>query len=65
MGIGLVALPFIVWLMTSSGIGVLAAVALLVLIGLKFLPTALAAFKNRGVSALGVDRWQRDKGKSS
>ena len=62
MGIGLVALPFITWLGMKSGIGTAMAVILGLVIGLKFLPTALTAIKKSGTAgAFGVDRWQRDK----
>lgn len=44
MGTGLVALPFITWLGMKSGVGTIMAVILAVVIGLKFLPTARAAW---------------------
>lgn len=63
-GIGLIALPFIVWFLTGSGYATTVAIILGLLIGLKFLPTALAAIKKFGVAgALGVDHWQRGKSK--
>lgn len=61
MGIGLFALPIIMWFGTNSALATVMAVALLLLIGLKFLPTALAALKSRGKGALGRDDWQREK----
>ncbi len=44
MGISLVALPFIVWFGMGSGIGTLMSVILGLIIALKFLPTAMAAW---------------------
>ena len=44
MGIGLLAAPFIAWLGIKSGIFVAWSVATGVIIGLKFLPTAIAAW---------------------
>jgi len=44
MGIGLVALPFITWFGMGSGIGTLMTVVLGLIIALKFLPTARAAW---------------------
>lgn len=44
MGIGLVALPFIVWFGMGSGIGTLMSVILGLIIAIKFLPTARAAW---------------------
>ncbi len=62
MSIGLLALPFITWLGMKSGGGTTMAIVLGLVIGLKFLPTALAATKKSGISgAFGVDHWQRDK----
>jgi glycerol-3-phosphate acyltransferase PlsY len=55
-GLALFALPIIVWFGTKSGLAVLMAVALLLLIGLKFLPTLLATVKERGAGAFGVDK---------
>lgn len=61
MSLGLVALPIIVWFGTHSGYATIISVVLLLVIVAKFLPTAIAALKKSGKSALGVDRWQRDK----
>jgi len=44
MGVGLLALPFIVWLGMGSGIGIIMSVVVGLIIGLKFLPTARAAW---------------------
>jgi glycerol-3-phosphate acyltransferase PlsY len=55
-GLALFALPIIVWFGSKSGLTVLMAIALLLLIGLKFLPTLLNTVKERGAGAFGVDR---------
>lgn len=62
MFLGLASLPIIVWFSIDPGkeFATIMSVALLLVIIAKFLPTAIAALKNRGASALGVDRWQRD-----
>lgn len=61
-GLALVALPFIVWFGTHSGYATILTVILAVLMGLKFLPTALAAMrKPDGAKDLVFDRWQRPK----
>ena len=44
MGVGLLALPFIVWLGMGSGISIIMSVVVGLIIGLKFLPTARAAW---------------------
>ncbi len=62
MALGLFALPFIVWFGTKSGYATILAVVLLLLIFIKFLPTALAALHKNGLSAFGVDRWHRNRG---
>jgi len=61
MFLGLLSLPFIVWFSVEPGRGyaTLMSVLLLVVIAVKFLPTALAALKKRGLSAFGMDRWRR------
>jgi glycerol-3-phosphate acyltransferase PlsY len=61
MFLGLVALPFIIWFGTGSGYATIISVALLLLIVVKFLPTAFAALRKRGLAAFGIDRWQRQK----
>jgi glycerol-3-phosphate acyltransferase PlsY len=65
MFLGLASLPIIVWFSVDPGreYATIMSVVLLLVIVAKFLPTAIAALKNRGVAALGVDRWQRDKEK--
>ena len=64
LGIGLAALPFIVWFITGSGFATIIAIVLGLLIALRFLPTAQTAIKKTGLAgALGVDHWQRDKSK--
>ena len=55
-GLGLFALPIIVWFGTKSELSTLMAVALLLIIGLKFLPTLLSTVKERGAGAFGIDR---------
>ena len=55
-GLSLLALPVIVWFGSKSGLATLMAVALLLIIGLKFLPTLLSSVKERGTGAFGVDR---------
>ena len=66
MFLGLASLPIIVWFSVDPGkeYATIISVALLLVIIAKFLPTAIAAMRNRGVSALGVDRWQRDEEQS-
>ena len=61
MALGLFSLPLIVWFGTHSAYGAVMATALLLLIFVKFLPTALAAMRHKGLAALGMDRWQRGK----
>ena len=59
MGIGLLSLPFIAWLGMHSGIFVLWSLVLGVVIGLKFLPTARAAWnKNEDKKDFIFDRGQ-------
>lgn len=67
MGIGLLALPFIVWLLTGSGFATIVAIVLGLLIALKFLPTALDALtKAKGPTDFIFDHWQRgESGKGS
>lgn len=59
MFLGLVSLPIIVWFSTKSEYATIISVALLLVIVVKFLPTAIAALRKRGLAAFGVDRWQR------
>ena len=61
MFLGIIALPFIVWFSTKSEYATIISAALLLIIVVKFLPTAIAALRNRGLTAFGVDRWQREK----
>jgi glycerol-3-phosphate acyltransferase PlsY len=59
MFLGLLALPFIVWFSTGSGYATIISVVLLLLIVIKFLPTAIGALRKRGLAAFGVDHWSR------
>ncbi|MFH1663021.1 MAG: glycerol-3-phosphate acyltransferase [Chloroflexota bacterium] len=61
MFLGLAALPILVWFATHSGYATIISVVLLLIIMVKFLPTAIAALRKSGAAALGVDRWRRDK----
>jgi glycerol-3-phosphate acyltransferase PlsY len=63
MFLGLISLPLIVWFSVDSGreYATIISTALLLIIVAKFLPTAIAALKKRGLAAFGVDRWQRQK----
>ncbi len=62
MGIGLVALPFITWLGMKSGIGTVIAVVLLLVIAIKFIPTALKALaRAKSTGNFIFDRWRRNK----
>ena len=59
MGVGLFALPFIVWFSTRAALATILAVVLLLIIGLKFLPTALAALdKSRSLKGFIFSRGQ-------
>ena len=63
MGTGLVALPVIIWLGMHSGIGTIMAVIVGLVILIKFLPTARAAWaRSKGKKDFIFDRGQRDKG---
>ncbi len=60
LGIGLLALPFIVWLATNSGFATILAIVLGLLIVIRFLPTALAALsKSKGAKGFIFDHWRR------
>lgn len=62
MGIGLLSLPFITWLGMGSGIGIVMAVILGVVILIKFFPTARAAWVKSGAKRDFIfDRWQRHR----
>ena len=63
MFLGLVSLPILVWFGTHSGYATIIAVALLLIIVVKFLPTAISTLRKSGMAALGIDRWQRNKSK--
>jgi len=63
IGTGLVALPVIIWLGMHSGIGTIMAVIVGLVILIKFLPTARAAWaRTKGKKDFIFDRGQRDKG---
>ncbi len=61
MFIGLASLPILVWFGTHSGYATIISAVLLLIIVIKFLPTAIAALRKSGVGALGIDGWQRNK----
>jgi len=61
MFLGLISLPIIVWFSTKSEYATIISAALLLIIVVKFLPTAIAALKNRGLAAFGADHWHREK----
>jgi glycerol-3-phosphate acyltransferase PlsY len=61
MFLGLASLPILIWFGTHSGYATIIALALLLIIVVKFLPTAISALRKSGMAALGVDRWQRNK----
>lgn len=60
MSVGLVALPFIIWFGMNSGIGTIMAIIVGLLIGIKFLPTARAAWvRNKSKKDFIFDRGQK------
>ena len=62
MGIGLVSLPFIAWLGMKSPPFIVWSVVLDILIALKFLPVARAAWaKMENKKDFVFDRWQRNR----
>ncbi len=62
MGIGLFSLPFVVWLGTGSGIGIVMALTLGITILIKFFPTAREAWGKSGTKKDFIfDRWQRHR----
>jgi len=62
LAIGLVFLPLVIWLVTKSGLYTLLAIILGLLIGIKFLPTARAAWtKTEDKKDFVFDRGQTDK----
>jgi glycerol-3-phosphate acyltransferase PlsY len=63
MGTGLLFLPLITWGVTQSGLATVLAVALGVLIGVRFLPTARRALAKSGTTKDFIfDRWRRGAG---
>ncbi len=60
MFLGLASLPLIVWFSVDPGrnYSTIMSVVLLLVIVVKFLPTALAALKKRGLAAFGRDRFR-------
>ncbi len=65
MGIGLLFLPVITWRMTQSRLAGILAVALGIVIGINFLPTARAAMaKAESNQDFIFDHWQRGRGGS-
>jgi len=61
-GLALVALPFITWLGMNSDVGTTMAVILGLVAGIKFLPTAKAAWaKAESKGDFFFDHWQRNK----
>ena len=61
-GIGLVFLPLVIWLGTKSGLYTILAIILGLIIAIKFLPTARAAWaKVENKKDFIFDRGQRDK----
>ena len=62
MGIGLIFLPLIIWLGMKSGIGTIMAIILGLIIALKSLPTARAAWtKTETKKDFVFDQWQKNK----
>jgi len=62
MGTGLLFLPLIIWLGTKSGTATVMAIILGLVIALKFLPTARAAWtKTEDKKYFVFDRWQRNR----
>ena len=62
MAVGLVSLPFITWFGMKSGIGTVTAIVLGIIIGLKFLPTARAAWsKSQNTKEFIFDRRRKRK----
>ncbi len=64
MGVGILFLPLIAWLITQSELAAVLAITLGVLVGIKFLPTARAAWaRNKNTRSFILDRGQghRDK----
>lgn len=62
MGTGLLFLPLITWLGTKSGTATIMAIILGLVIAIKFLPTARAAWaKTEAKKDFIFDRWQRGR----
>jgi len=62
ISVGLLSLPFITWFGTHSGIGTIMAALVGIIILIKFLPTAKAAWtKSKNKKEFVFDRWQREK----
>ena len=61
MGVGLLSLPFIAWLGVKSGLFVLWSVVLGLIISLRFLPTARAAWAKKKRDFV-FDHWHRGGG---
>jgi len=62
MSVGLLSLPLITWFGTHSGIGTIMAALVGIIILIKFLPTAKAAWtKSKNKKEFVFDRWQRKK----
>lgn len=63
MGVGLLCLPLILWLITQSALATILAVTLGLLVGIKFLPTARAAWtKNESTRDFIFDDGQQHRG---
>jgi len=62
LGIGLVALPFIIWFGMHSGIGTIMAIILGLVVAIKFTPTARRALtRSKTKKEFIFDRWHREK----
>jgi len=62
MGIGLLALPFIIWFGMHSGIGTVMTVLLGLVVAIKFTPTARRALtRSKTKKEFIFDRWHREK----
>jgi len=62
LGIGLVALPFIIWFGMHSGIGTIMAIILGLVVAIKFTPTARRALtRSKTKKEFIFDRWRREK----
>jgi glycerol-3-phosphate acyltransferase PlsY len=62
LGIGLVALPFIIWSGMHSGIGTIMAIILGLVVAIKFTPTARRALtRSKTKKEFIFDRWRREK----